>query len=152
MATYYIQTDGAWQSTTWRTVYRTNDKGLAEYLTKALAISENAYGIGNPGLTGAQFSRYLSKTRLRREDGAYALVRAEEDLELGEDRTIDRLIESYHEEQKEKAQEGKIDFLIRDLPQSVHDQVKAEALARGSTIRECIIGKLRSHFSSPPNQ
>jgi len=160
MATYYVQILSCWQGDRWRTAAKTEDKGLAEYLAEGLEIEKNQYGRNNPGDTGKRLTRCISKTRLMRDHGRPALLRAENDLGEGwedsprrpRERTpypqfeyqgvlsdVGELEAAYREEQEEKEKAGVVDFLIRDMPGDLHQKLKGWAQENEVSMNEAII-------------
>jgi len=144
MATYFVQTTSAWENDRWHTWIITKDKALAEWLAEALEIGENEYGIGNPGLRGVRYSRAISKTRLIRQDGRQAYLQALDDVERGFDdpraeEHLRKLLELYEDEKKEKEAEGKVDFLVRDMPGALHAAIKEAAAKEKTSIRDWIL-------------
>lgn len=167
MAVYYVQISSSWQGSRWLAALKTEDRDLAEYAAETLEIGEHQFGRDNPGLTGRRYSRFISKTKLQRKDGLPAIARAEQDLSEGwedteaptkrisrasQDRApissflwpnvmqeIEQIEDAYREEQEAKAQEGKIDFLIRDMPLPAHAKLKEASEAQGKTMTEVVI-------------
>jgi len=165
MATYYIQVSSAWEGSRWWTAHKTEDKALAEYLAEGLEIGVHEYGQDNPGLPGRRYARAISKTKLVREDGRAALLRAEQDLAESWDDApkrgrgitarpqfepttiaadVQSLLDLYGEEKREKAEQGSVDFLLRDMPGDLHAAVKHAAAAEDISMTEWIILTCRS--------
>lgn len=173
MATYYVQVSSLWQGSRWWTAAKTEKKELAEFLAEGLKIDGNEYGQGNPGDGGKRLSRVISKTRLQREDGLPAVVRAQNDLyegwpdsvfrpRHGGDPTervpypqfthqgvqddVETLEETWADLQKEKAEEGRIDYTVRDIPLPLYEAAKARAQAEGRTIGAVMIEALEKEI------
>lgn len=133
MRTFYIQLllKGKWVA-----IFRVDDARVAKHIANNLAKEFSVK------------TMVISKTRLLRKQGIAGLQQAELSILKAKEKPAYKEIIEYAEQIKnsyedsiaeEKDQEKTIDYLLRDIPKSLHRKIKEKASEQNLTLREFIL-------------
>lgn len=133
MRTFYIQ---GFLKGRWVTILKTDTVQSAEYIAYELAEKFSVR------------TRIMSKTKLIRKQGVVGPQQAEQSiLNIKNDPAYKDIIEYAEQTKKsyedsideEKTQERTIDYLLRDIPESLHLKMKGKAFKQNLSLRSFIL-------------